>query len=139
MGYNIEISFNITKQRSVNETQNYVIDLAREYSCNFYYVDFELENIRDIKRNHCVITVNFEDCFTNNMNDFLTHVKNNKNHKYYIETIYNDVTNKYIYASRYYLIQNTNKSFTNEYFINKKSKKYSDEENSILKTIGKSL
>jgi len=104
-------------------------------------VDFEMENEYNTKRNHCVITVNFENCNIIDMNIFLKNVKHiYKKNDYYIETIYNDETNKYIYASKYYLIRNTtNKSFTKEYFINKKSKKYSDEEKSILKAIGKSL
>jgi len=127
------------KQCSINETQNYIIDLAREYSCNFCYVDFELENEYKIKRNHCVITINFEDNFINNMNNFLNHIKNIKNKTYYIETIYHDVTNKYIYATKHYLIQNANKSFTKEYFINKKNRKYSEEETVILKGLGKQL
>lgn len=141
MGYTIEISFSIIKQSSIDEAQNIIIDLARDHYCNFYYVDFEMENEYNTKRNHCVITVNFENSNLNDMTDFLKKLKHlyNKN-DYYIETIYNDETNKYIYASKYYLIRNTtNKSLTKEYFINKKSKKYSDEEKSILKAIGKSL
>lgn len=140
MGYTIEISFSIIKQSSIDEAQNVIIDLAREHYCNFYYVDFEMENEYNNKRNHCVITVNFENSNINDMNLFLKDVKHiYKKNDYYIETIYNDETNKYIYASKYYLICNTNKSFTKEYFINKKSKKYSDEEKSILKALGKSL
>lgn len=131
MGYNIEISFNIFKQSSVNETQNYIIDLARKYYCNFYYVDYEMDNNYNHTRNHCIITVNFEDVDFQQIIGFLKYIKSDKT--FYIETIYHDVTNNYIYASKHYLIHNTNKTFTKEYYLNKKSKKYSENEKSILK------
>lgn len=133
MSYNIEISFNILKQCSVDKTQNYVIDMARKYYCNFYYVDYEMENEYKYSRSHCVITVNFEESETQQIIDFLKDIKMDKT--FYIESMYHDITNNYIYASKSYRVQNTNKSFTKEYYLNKKNKKYSEQEKNILKII----
>jgi hypothetical protein len=133
MGYNIEITYNIFNQSNINEIQNYVIEMANEYNCKSYYIDFEMENNYDYKRNHCVITVNFDDMNSRKIIDFLKKIKIYK--VCYIEAIYNDDTNDYIFASKNYLIQNTNKLFTSQYYSQKKTKKYSDIEKSILKVL----
>ena len=123
------------KQISIYETHNYVTELASEYSCNLYYVDFEMENNYNKKRNHCVITINFDDTNPNGLIQFLKIIKNDKT--YHIETIYHDETNNYVYASKNYLVQNTNKSFTEDYLLRNKTRIYSDREKDMLNAIGK--
>jgi hypothetical protein len=61
MGYNIEVSFNILKNSSVAELQAIVRNLAEECGCESFYEDYEYETNTQFKRNHCIMTVNFED------------------------------------------------------------------------------
>ena len=59
MGYNIEVSFNALKQ-NISETQDLIITTALENGCNYYNNDFEFENNLRYNRNHCVITLTFQ-------------------------------------------------------------------------------
>jgi len=140
MGYNIEISFNILKQSSIIETQNYVFEMATQSNCNSYYIDYEMEHNHDYKRNHCIITINFDDINSIKIIDFIKKIRLWRD--YYIEAIYNDDTNECIYASKTYLIQNTNQEKKEEKKEKKenkenKEKQYSDIENSILEILKK--
>ena len=131
MGYIIEVTFNLLKQRSIDETQNEVLDVARECFCETYYIDFEMLNEYRCKRNHCVITIHYDKTNLYSMLDFLRYVKRNK--KMYIETICSeDPEIKIIYASKSHLMQNNHRMSVKEYYLQKKDKKYSDEERSII-------
>ena len=130
MGYTVEISFNLLKHSAVKEIQNELIDVARECCCSTYYIDFEMEHECNAKRNHCVITVLFENECVYPMIDFLKFVKCCK--KFYIETLYCNEPNKCIYASKYHLIQNAHKMSTK--VCNTKN---SDIENMILDVLNK--
>ena len=133
MGYNIEVSFNILKNSNVTEIKNYVTSKADDCLCDYFSINYEMENNLKFTKNDCIITVHFNYCNFDNLIFFLKNIKNNK--KLYIDSIYHDDNSKYVYASKKYLIQNTNKLFYEEYNKNKKNTNYSDEERKILSII----
>ena len=133
MGYTVELSFNILKAYNVNEMQNEVIDMAQEYGCATYYVDFEMENEYLKKRNHCIITLHFEKEHIYSMIEFLKYIKCLR--KCYIETIYCNDSNHAIYISRHCLIQNSHSLSAKEYKSNQNTRKYSLDEEAILNAV----
>ncbi len=105
MGYNIEISFNIYKSSNVSELKFNLIEIAEKNHCSPFIentnIDYEMDNGLKLceKRNHCVMTFNFD---KSNILYFIKFLKTIKNLKpFNIETIYDDDT-KIIYASRFY-------------------------------------
>jgi hypothetical protein len=133
MGYNIEVSFNLMKHTHVTETQNLIVALALENGCDYFYNDYEFEiNLRD-KRNHNVITINFENYDIDKIVNFLKKIKLIQG--VYIESIYDDNSNNLLFASKYYLTQMIDKHLANNYKINKRERSYSEDDTIILKTI----
>lgn len=108
MVYSIEVTFNILKNNSVTETQENVKNLAITCNCNSFYTDYEFEQHLQYNRNHCLMTINFENLEINCIIDFLQKCKLYK--ELYIESIYNDESNIMIYASKYYRTQQMIKS-----------------------------
>jgi len=135
MGYNIEISFNILKQCSINDGKKYLIELACDYLCESYFVDFEMENSYHFKRNHCVITIHFENLQINNMIEFIKFIRKDK--IYYIETICHDDSNHCIYASKHYLFHNVHKILAKDYITQKKIIIMSEQDKAILSALKK--
>ena len=133
MGYNIEVAFNVFQHHNVQELEDKVINIAIDNGCEFYYNDYEFERNFKFKRNHCVITVNF-----NNIEYIVKFIKNIKKTKgIYIETIYNDEPNNLLYASRYYITQMMDKHIAKKYKFNKRERSYSEDDIIILNTIQK--
>ena len=106
MNYFVEVSFDLSRQ-SFNDTKHYLIEQFEKNNGYRYYENFELSGInRVIKRNHCVITFNFEEeegeTSIPQIIKFIKEVKNmRKNNKVYVECVYSDL--KVIYASKHYL------------------------------------
>jgi len=132
MGYNIEISFNIMKHKSVTEIQENVTVLAEEYGCNNCYTNYEFDKNLQYQRNHCLITVIFENPNISHLIIFLKKIKNNKG--LYIESIYDDITSQLLYASQYYLTQLMDKNGALNYKVNKRKRSYSEDDTLILST-----
>jgi hypothetical protein len=130
MGYNIEISFNILKHSNVTELQNNIINLANECLCNSYYNNYEYDNNVKHIRLHSITIVNFDNSEINNFIKFLKNIKSIKG--LYIESIYHDDSSIILYASKYY----NKEMITKEY---NKNRSYSEEEKTILNSIGKFL
>jgi hypothetical protein len=130
MGYNIELSFNILKHSNVTELQNNIINLANDCLCNSYYNNYEYDNNVKHIRLHSITIVNFDNSEINNFIKFLKNIKSIKG--LYIETIYDDDSSIILYASKYY----NKEMITKEY---NKNRSYSEEEKTILNSIGKSL
>ena len=130
MGYNIEISFNILKHCNVTELQNNIINLANECLCNSYYHNYEYDNSIKHVRLHSITIVNFDNSEINNFIKFLKNIKSIKG--LYIETIYDEDSSIILYASKYYRKEMIVKK-------NNKSRSYSEEEKTILSSIGKTL
>jgi hypothetical protein len=101
MGYNIEVSFNILKNRNVSEVEQKVVSYAQDCDCTSFYSDCEMEKNVYIQRNHMIITVKFDATKIVPLLKFLKNIKKTKG--LYIESIYNEDTHGIIYASQYYL------------------------------------
>jgi hypothetical protein len=133
MGYNIEVSFNILKNSSVTELQAMVRNLAEECGCNYFYEEYEYETNTQFKRNHCVMTIIFEDKNIINLLQFLRYIRNTKG--LFLESIYDDDSRIILYASQYYVTQKMNKSNAKIFKKERRERSYSDDENMILNTI----
>jgi len=135
MGYNIEVSFNALKH-NISETQDLIVSIAIENGCNYYYNDFEFENNLRYNRNHCVITLNFQnyDSDIDYIVKFLKIIKNIKG--IYIESIYDNATNNILFASKFYLTQMMDKHIAKMYKLNKRERSYSEDDTLIMNTMG---
>jgi hypothetical protein len=136
MGYEIEVSFNILKSSSVTELQEMVKNIAGECGCESFYEDYEYETNVQFKRNHCIMTIIFQDKKSNNLLHFLRFIRRKEG--LFLESIYDEESGKILYASQYYVTQRMNKSNAKIFKKDRKDKSYSDEENTILKIIRKS-
>lgn len=135
MGYNIEISFDVLKNGGVTELLNDITSYAKECFCDYFYDDFEYDNNTMIKRNHCVVTINFSQTKLNNMVEFLINIR--KKRGVYIELIYDETNNKIVYASQYFITQKMDKGLAKEFVLHKRKKNYTNDESNILYAISK--
>jgi hypothetical protein len=136
MGYNIEVSFNALKQ-NISETRDLIISIAVENGCNYYYNDFEFENNLCYNRNHCVITLNFQNynCNIDYIVKFLKIIRNIKG--IYVESIYDNDTNNILFASKFYITQMMDKHIAKIYNLNKRLRSYSEDETLIMNIMQK--
>ena len=142
MGYNIEISFDIYKNSSVTNLKYELIEIAEKNHCNpiceNIHIDYEMENgfTQNEKRNHCIMTFNFDNSRIMNFIKFLNRVKKLK--PFHIESIYHDEDSKIIYASKYYQSL-MNKNILDKYKILKNDtiKELNSSDNLILLSIKK--
>lgn len=135
MGYNIELSFNILKNSSVSEVQNNIKELAIKNNCNYFYEDYEYETNVQYKRQHCIMTINYENSNINYLVEFLKKI--NKIEGLHIELIFDEEINKILYASKYYQTQKMDKGIVKEYNNNKRKRSYSEDDTLILDAIDK--
>ena len=133
MGYNIDVCFNIYKNSSITETKNSIKNIALNTGCNYFYEDYEYETNVQYKRNHCIITINFNKLEINYIIEFLENIK--KINGLYIESIYDEERSIVLYASKYYQTQRMLKE--NSYKKEKKERTYSEEEERILNCMKK--
>lgn len=135
MGYNIEISFNILKNKKVSELEDFLTSLAKDYQCSLSYSILEIDNTPlHIQRNHNVITSIFKE---ENIKDLVEYIKTiKKMNGIYIECIFNEDTNQIIYASQYYLTI-IDKFISNNYYLNKRKRSYSEDETLIMDEVNK--
>jgi len=135
MNYFVDVSFDLSRQ-SFNDTKRYLIEQFEKNNGYRYYENFELSGInRVIKRNHCVITFNFEEEEEEEQREtsiipqiikFIKEVKNmRKNNKVYVECVYSDL--KVIYASKHYL-KMLGKYQYNEYKRSQETMKITEED-----------
>jgi len=134
MGYNIEVSFNILKNRNVTELEDAIISMAKDCDCSFHYSNCEMGKNQAIQRNHMVITLVFDQSKLKAILQFIKDMKRTKG--IYIESIFNEETNGMIYASQYYLTL-MDKHLSKTYQSNKRERSYSEEDISILKEVEK--
>ena len=136
MGYNIEVSFN-TLKHNVSETQHLIVSIALENGCNYYYNDFEFENNLRYNRNHCVITLNFQN-YKYDIDYIVKFLKIIRNIKgIYVESIYDNDTNNILFASKFYLTQMMDKHIAKMYKLNKRERSYSEDDTLIMNTMQK--
>jgi hypothetical protein len=131
MAYNIEVSFN-TLKHNISETRDLIISIALENGCNYYYNDFEFENNLRYNRNHCVITLCFQNSDPNidYIVKFLKIIRTIKG--IYVESIYDNDTNNILFASKFYRTQMMDKHIAKMYNLNKRVRSYSEDETLIM-------
>lgn len=138
MGYNIEISFDISKHNNITDIKTEITNLALDYNCeNYYYYNCEYDESHKFPRNHYIIAVEFNDNNIFDCSNFLKLIK--KQPGIHIECIYedeNDIKCKLIYASKYYLKQ-IDKSCVIVYNKFKRERSHSDNEKIILANVTK--
>lgn len=129
MGYNMEVSFNIFKNKNVSELECFLISLAKEYRSSLSYSTIEMDNTTFMQRNHSVITSIFKE---ENIKDLIEYIKTIRKIKgIYIESIYHEDTNELIYASQYYLTI-MDKILSKNYQLNKRKRSYSEDETTMM-------
>jgi hypothetical protein len=135
MGYNIEVSFDISRHANITEVKKQIADYALDLECEFYYYLYEVEDRCRIPRNHCVMVINFDDEQIFNCAKFLKIVKRIKD--IHIECIYDDeIMCNLLYASKYY--QTTmDKENAIKYNKNKRERSLSDNEKMLLENVTK--
>jgi hypothetical protein len=131
MSYIIDVTFNVLKHGNIEQSENEIICLAQESSCEYYYSDYEFERNMFIQRNHCVITVKFDKSMY--LIQFLRKIKKLKH--LHVESIYQEDSSYILYASTYYATQLMDKHLANKYKMNKHQKIYSEDESTILKIL----
>jgi hypothetical protein len=133
MSYLFELSFNIKKNKNINEIIDYVETVSYENYCERVFINYELMGKnRTIYKNNCIITISFEE---NNKNiyKFIKTINNNKNLKFEI-IYYDNITINLIYISNTYL--KTMEKQKVEEFLNKKNKKlFNKDELKILNAL----
>lgn len=136
MGYNIEVSFSLIKNSSITELQENIKILATNCGCSYCYEDYEYETHVRYQRKHCIITLNFNNPDIYNLIKFLINIKKSKG--LYIEVIYDEDSNKIIYASKYYTTQKMEKNGSKLFKDERKKRTYSDDDTKIIEIMKKS-
>lgn len=135
MTYIIEISINIKKNSNISEITNNIISIANEHRMNKFYKEFEfIGKNRQIYRNHCILTIEFEE-HDELVSLFIKKIKKIKTTR--IECIaLDDVIYKLIYASRNYL-NIMEKEFTEDYLEKQRKGLLYKQDSIIFKAIKK--
>jgi|TARA_B100001778_G_scaffold98292_1_gene80257 hypothetical protein len=130
MGYTIEISANISKQQNLSALKELMMEKARNYNCinNYWFHETELNGKKYI--NNLIGCFSFDCDNTENANNFINYVKSNNG--VHLECIYEDDVYKLLYVSSYYL-KRMNKEYAKIYKSNKINKKYTTNEEILLK------
>ena len=135
MTYIIEISINIKKNSNISEITNNIISIANEHRMNKFYKEFEfIGKNRQIYRNHCILTIEFEE-HDELVSLFIKKIKKIKTTR--IECIaLDDVIYKLIYASRNYL-NIMEKEFAEDYLEKQRKGLLYKQDSIIFKAIKK--
>ena len=112
MGYNVEVSINLSKCKNIAEIQTIIRDTAISVECDNIYMLTEEDGTIKIPRNHCIFTILFSDNKFNNLLQFIRKIKHYK--QIHVESVYNDVSNRLVYASSTYL-KTINKDISHKY------------------------
>ena len=135
MGYQIEISINLNKLTNLTEIKNILLQKAYDCKLNYHYIVYEhIGKNRQIFRNHCVITLLFEE-HDELLAEFIKYSKSIKNIS--IESVgLDDIPFKLMYASKKYL-NIMEKQFVDNYINLKKKKKLYKQDSIIYKVLNK--
>lgn len=131
MGYEIEMSLDLRKHKSVTKIIEDAQDIAEYHDCERYYQFSECEgDVRRMKRKAQVMVFCFDEEKFENMTTFLKDIIAKYKKKLYIESVYDINRHSLIYASPYYMSimekeqkddykeRRTNRSFSEtDYFI----------------------
>jgi len=135
MVYQIEISINLSKVKNLTEIRNIILQKAYDCKLNNYYIVYEhIGKNRKIYRNHCVLTLMFEE-HDELLAEFIKYSKTIKNIN--IESVgLDDISFKLMYASKKYLNM-MEKQFVDNYLNLKKKKKLYKQDSIIYKVLNK--
>ena len=102
MTYLIELSYNLSKNTSLNETISKLLNKAENCRLENFYKNYEyMGKNRRVIRNHCILTFMFEE-HLELVSEFIRYVKKFKTVN--IESVsYDNAIFKLIYASKKYL------------------------------------
>lgn len=132
MGYNIDISVNMVKEKTFSEIETTIVNTAELYGCESAVLISEEDGTIKIPRYHRIFIINFVEENFENFIKFIKLIKDYK--KCYIESIYNNSINKLVYASSTYL-KNIDKEISNKYKKFICEKKFTPNENILLKEL----
>ena len=133
MGYTIEISLNITKQQNLYSLKEILVEKARNYNCinNYWFHETEC-NGKNKYVNSLIGCFSFDFENIENTSSFINYIKTTNG--MHIECIYEDDVYKLLYVSSYYL-KRMNKEYAKIYKSNRLNKKYTPNEEILLKNI----
>lgn len=137
MSYIIEISINMLKHKSIENTEEsmkeILINIANNHECEFYYFDYELMGKnRRINKTNIIITFMLPEK-DENLIKFIKIIKKFKG--VYIESVGLDYGRySLMYASKKYL-KKMDSYFAKEYLENKKNGKLFKQDSIIYQTI----
>lgn len=134
MGYNIEISVNMLKEKHFSEIETNIEDTAELYGCESVVSMSEEDGTIKIPRYHMIFIINFVEDNFENFIKFIKFIKEYK--KCYIESIYNynNSISKLLFASSTYL-SNIDKDISIKYKKFILEKKFTLYENILLKEL----
>lgn len=135
MSYLVEISVNMKKNLNVSKIIDSIIEIGNNHRLKKYYKEYEfIGKNRRIYRNHCILTMEFEE-HDELLSLFIKKVK--AINKVKIECVaLDDIIYKLIYVSRNYL-NIMEKEFAKDYLEKKKNGLLYKQESIIFKAIKK--
>lgn len=135
MSYEIEMSFDLKKQKNVTKLLNATFDLADKNNCDRHFEFTECEGpVRKLRRQAYVLVFCFYEEKLTEMTNFLKEIIEKYKKKIYIESIYEVEKHSLIYASPHY-IQIMEKDQRENYINKKQTKSFTETEYFILRDI----
>lgn len=135
MGYEIEMSLDLRKERNVISVMNGAMEIAENNECDRYFQFSECEGeVRRLKRKSQVIVFCFDDEKFTEMSNFLKDVIDKYKKKLFIESIYDIDRHSLIYASSYYM-SIMEKEQKDDYKHRRTTRSFSDTDYYILRDI----
>ena len=135
MGYEIEMSLDLRKERNVISVMNGAMEIAENNECDRYFQFSECEGeVRRLKRKSQVIVFCFDDEKFTEMSNFLKDVIDKYKKKLFIESIYDIDRHSLIYASSYYM-SIMEKEQKDDYKHRRTTRSFSDTDYYILRAI----
>ena len=135
MSYEIEMSFDLKKQKNVTKLLNATFDLAEKNDCDRHFEFTECEgSVRKLRRQAYVLVFCFYEEKLTEMTNFLKEIIEKYKKKIYIESIYEVEKHSLIYASSHY-IQIMDKDQRENYINKKQMKSFTETEYFILRDI----
>jgi hypothetical protein len=135
MGYEIEMSLDLRKERNVISVMNGAMEIAENNECDRYFQFSECEGeVRRLKRKSQVIVFCFDDDKFTEMSNFLKDVIDKYKKKLFIESIYDIDRHSLIYASSYYM-SIMEKEQKDDYKHRRTTRSFSDTDYYILRDI----
>ena len=133
MTYLIELSYNLSKNTSLNQTVSALLNKAENCRLEHFYQNYEyMGKNRKIIRNHCILTFMFEE-HIELVSEFIRFVKRLKTVN--IESVsYDNAIFKLIYASKKYL-NFMEKEFALKYIEDRRNGNLFQQDSILMKAI----